>query len=79
MKTGNKSVVGQAHLLSPECPAVAQQNCYPCFQNWGAGTLIVLFKFVQETCSHRLNGYGADTLTIYLLQCKQAAFSVCAV
>ena len=55
VKTGGKSVVGQAHLLSPECPAMAHQHCYPHFQNWGAGMLNVFFKFVQETCSHQLN------------------------
>lgn len=35
--------------------------------------LNVLFRFVQETCSHQLN--QADPLTVYLLQCKQAASS----
>lgn len=39
-------MVDQAHLLSPECPAVAQQNCYTHFQNWGAGMLNVFFIFV---------------------------------
>lgn len=54
---------------------MAQQNCYPHFQTWGADMLNVSFKFVQETCSHQLNQYWVDTSTIYLLQCKQAASS----
>lgn len=75
-------MVGQAHLLSPECSAMGQQNCYPHFQNWGAGVLNFFFRFVQETCSHQLKQYWADTLTTYLLLCKQATsfvFVLCGV
>lgn len=57
-----------------------QQNCYLHLQSWRAGMLNILFKFVQEICSHQLKQYWTGTLSIYLVQHEPSSFlCICAV